>query len=483
MFALPTEIITKVNDHLDILDVWKLRRVSKKWQDTLSSDAVVKPALNRWNTHCPSDSARENPDTSSPNAQARRIGTMRSGAPSKSRTLLTQHRVRPQTVSRQESRVFALKGRRIAYIDETDSLAAGVVVRDLVSNEQKRYTTTARETVCAIALSSKILAFWNFQGILYVQSLTSLNSAKRSQLPSSSYAAFAADEDLCVVVFNSTSGAHGSVFSVALYDHGTREVKGFDLPCALVEGSEEQDQEYVAPTVALLNAKEKVLDLFSSWNRQVDAATSTHNIRVEHRRCSFDGQELHASHYQRDGVVFTQPQPFLRSDLYPTGEKDIFLFRTVTMGVVEPGNTAHKFSFGLCFNSAKAQLEERYFLGKGFPGVFGTSAQAHLNAWRGGVPSDFWLWKGIKISAIGPNLVFKTEMEDVTNLSSSDEERWVAQRNYRLTQAGLSLGGASNEHALYANDSFVVAVAQTPDDEAREIHVLCFDEELPLLGA
>lgn len=477
--VLPLEVVIQVFEYLPILDNWKLQLVCKQWRFILSSDNVVKPALERWDTHNPSDGARSAKALSA-KAKIRDAHAMRLGKSFTSSIFLARHRRREETVRSQTDRSFALKAHRIAYINDDPQGAPGAVVRDLISGKNATYHTTAKESISSIALTSKILAFLNFQGKLYVQNLTNPDAElKALQLPSSSYTAFAADDNFCAVVFQSIISSKHNEYILALYDHNCGQMKELVLPCPRVHGKEEQQCR--SPVVVLLNAQERTIDLFSS--RFLGVAEQTEDVHVEHRRYSFAGKELLSSYYQRQNVTHTQPQTFLLADLHPTGDRGMYIFRTFTMCSIKADNPDHAFEFVLCFNSRKGRLEERYFTGEEIKIRVENEGLAEEQ------PSDFTVWKDINIRAIDTRLYFRTAEEEVQALLTSDESRYTAYENFTTRNRHFlsSSGGplfTSTDHSVFVNDTFVVAVANTPRmrGSERRIHVLCFNEALRCEG-
>ncbi|KAK4495722.1 hypothetical protein PRZ48_012990 [Zasmidium cellare] len=256
---LPLEVVVQTTAHWRFEDIWRYQLVSRQWRFVLASDEVLKQAVARWYTHSPEDSARSS-ESVDPKAKAIQIQAMRTGRPFTRTRIAAPHRVNPRAVTPQASRSFALKGHRIAYTNQLSSGRPYVTVHDLITGTKTHYRTTAREEVCCLALSSSLIAYLNFQGKLYAQNLSDASAEpKEVRLPSSSYAAFAADGHFCAVVFQQQSSS--DQYTLALYDHSRQHLKELLFPCGKLDF---ENLIHGSPDALLLNAREKTIDIFST---------------------------------------------------------------------------------------------------------------------------------------------------------------------------------------------------------------------------
>ncbi|KAF2167921.1 hypothetical protein M409DRAFT_22067 [Zasmidium cellare ATCC 36951] len=479
LHILPIEVVIQITTYLRFEDVWRYQSVSRQWRFILSTDEVLKSAVARWYTHSAEDSARSS-GTTPPRAKAIHIQALRTGLPFTTRIIEAPYKGDRgvDVVTSQVDQSFALKGHRIAYANQPFYDSPYVTVHDLISGEKSHHRTTAREHVCCITLTSTLIAYLNFQGKLYAQSLsdTSLDPTQL-RLPSSSYSAFTADGDFCAIAFE----ASHEQYTVALYDHRQQHLKELVFPCPQLHGRE--DHEVAFPVAMLLNAKEETIDMFCVRMLAVDEAPRLHDVYFEHRRYSFAGDELHASHYHRTAIGPMKRQHHLPcADMHPTGDEGVYLFRASIM-YAHTKDFQHSLPFNivLCFDRRKGQLEERYFTGEILV------PRTVEKGYDPDEPIDFILWKDTHIRAHPGHLEFSTENADVQASLSLDEDRYeTLEANYdprnRRFLLPTSTNSSPRDHNLFINDTFLVLVTEEFFKGTRDIYVYCFDPGLECEG-
>lgn len=201
MAVLPTELIIEILSHLSIFAPWQLQVIGKRWRSLLSSGKILRASIMRWETHRPSDSARDQlqADGRSVNTKVRHTQALRLGCPFSraqfSYELPSQHWPPEQ--------IIALKGSRLAYICAPANEGHAVVVKELTSGEVVTLRGDARETISSLALGSDVIAFATHSGKLYTRDLSEpYRPSQVVRLPSAALLAMHVDERIVGVVLN-----------------------------------------------------------------------------------------------------------------------------------------------------------------------------------------------------------------------------------------------------------------------------------------
>jgi hypothetical protein len=280
-YNLPTELLICIFDFLHPYDVWSKRLICRRWNNVLSSDDFTRTALNRFETHDPTDSALD-PEThaSSSNMLAlRHTLALRNGRPFSYVNYGDQFAFLPN--ARQVARKLQLKGKYIAYLRGNPETGEGnaVVVRDLVTGESTSLCGTAREKIMAIELSTDIIAFFTYVGTVYVASLLNLSDPLRSvRLPSSTIYSAYADRGTLACLLGGASGV-----TVFIHDTETRKSTSFTHPKSACCG----ESEAVHSFAMLVNSHDKVIDIFSLVNSKnelkLDIKVVRYSLTGEHK--------------------------------------------------------------------------------------------------------------------------------------------------------------------------------------------------------
>jgi hypothetical protein len=212
-----------------------LRRTCQRWNSLLSSTQLMRNALSRFTTHHPADSALDTQADANPSLvlELRHILALRLALPftyvsfpGNASSLDLRHlKITP----------IQLKGRFLAQLRRDHSRQwESVVVWDLVSGDSGTFRGQARESLLEFALSTGIIAYVTFTGILYVASLGELTASPTPvRLPSSSVFAMAANGDTVAMLL-----ANGHEPVVMIYNAGTRKSNSFNLEAARTAAQE-----------------------------------------------------------------------------------------------------------------------------------------------------------------------------------------------------------------------------------------------------
>ncbi|KAM0722995.1 hypothetical protein Q7P37_001193 [Cladosporium fusiforme] len=299
---LPVELVIRIFDYLHPFDVWSKRLVNRQWNKTLSSDSVFRAARARMADHDPTDCGLPpTPELDlSPIDEIRHIQSLRLGRPFSS-TLIQEnlafaiHDCRLPT--------FELKGRHIAYLHGTPGQSNTVVVRDLPSGSISQLSGEAREKISGFTLTSEILVFTTFTGVLYVASLNSLPATRRAtRLPSSLVWSLAGDQSVAACLFRGDSDHTIVIHHASSASTTSFCVRGQDLP----QGN--------MPTLVeslLVNAARQTIDLLvlvSERLKDIECRTKIGVIRF-----SFSGNIL-SRHVSPQGEIYYEEDVFWRRD-------------------------------------------------------------------------------------------------------------------------------------------------------------------------
>lgn len=202
---LPVELIIRTFGFLDPYDVWSKRLVSRRWAAALSSEDLMRSAVARLKDHDPADSGLpDNLSISVPPAdELRHTQALRLGRPFSS--LYFEDEIADDEYYSHELPQFQLKGRFFAYLKGKHRESYRVVVRDLISGQTETLFGEAREKITGLTLTSEIVAFATYTGVLYVTDLNGLpNTRKAVRLPSARVRCLAGDKSVlaCILYGN-----------------------------------------------------------------------------------------------------------------------------------------------------------------------------------------------------------------------------------------------------------------------------------------
>jgi hypothetical protein len=516
---LPTELVIHVFDYLHPFDVWSLRRTCQRWNEQLSSTQLMRDALKRYATHHPADSALDttnSTDSSSPSLvlELRHVLALRLARPF-TYVSFPGNIARPSTLhlTRQTMSSLLLNGTKIAYIRAPPQLTESytVVVRDLVSGSVTDVHGEARENAMNIALSTDVVAFVTFSGILYVASLLDLDaSPSRVRLPSSGTAVVAAWGG--TVVCHLAPSPH-----MIIHQHAIRRSRSFSLEPAKTAW-EHADPRIKQHVFAMsVNEGRETVDVVA-----VVSADKFHNIgvarthlRVVVSRFTFEGEYI-------TQVTWEQPipglcgEPFFLAPLQATGERGVSSIelcyhfdqstpeiRNKRRGRVPDDTNMPVACLALLYDEVEMSL-------KAVDITMATYSEFHDNL----VPK-LWLWKdrlyrsGLQAGHLanfsasshsriphgqaydGPHSLkrmddlfsnFKIDDDEDDDNNNDDDSPFLESRLWHQRVQKRSKMGLGCCHDLLAmNDSFIVTVRS--DKKAGDIQVACVDERVKLHGA
>lgn len=372
---------------------------------------------------------------------------------------------------------FALKGKYMAYLQGAPRGDKTVVVHDLMSDTVYRLCAEARENIMGIVLTSDVLAFATFTGVLYVASLTALPIVRKAtRLPSSLVRSLAGDEKVVACLTHGTKEN-----TIIMHDASRARTTSFafrhqDLP---------QGQVPTAPECVIVNAARETIDLLNLVTDLIKDPRVYHRSRMGVTRFSFSGDIL-SQHVCTQGRIENFPdQPGDRNSLgviagtcfyklRPAGRKGLYSF------VASHNTTLHQVQYDcitLCFTIVNDQttllnpfdtLEDDSFTE--------TTKRA--------------IWKDLQFETtifrpgyVYPSMGLILAQPCNAGIDKSSLRTFSQPKTYvkwSLPKETLERVQITDEDTfLEINDSFVVLVIPQNDT----IQILCFDESICLHGA
>lgn len=376
-----------------------------------------------------------------------------------------------KTRSRLDS--FVLKGKYIAYLQGAPRGDKTVVVHNLMRDSVYRLCGEARENIMGIVLTSDVLAFATFTGVLYVASLTGLPVVRKAtRLPSSLVRSLAGDEKVIACLTHGTKEN-----TIIMHDASRARTTSFafrnqDVP---------QGQVPTAPECVIVNAARETIDLLNLVTDLIKDQRDFHRSRMGVTRFSFSGDIL-SQHVCTQGQIESFPdQPVLGGiadtcfyKVRPAGRKGLYSF------VASHNGVTHQVQYD-CITSCFTILNDQTT----YLNPFETLEDASFTE-----TTKQAIWKdlqfettifrpGYAYSSMGLILAqpCNAGIDESSFPTLSQPKTYV---KWSLPKETLKRVQISDEDTfLEINDSFVVLVVPQNDT----IQVLCFDESICLHGA
>ena len=359
--ALPFELILHVFEYLPLLDAWRLQCVCKPWHKALSSEEFQRAVISRWNTHDPSDSGSTLSAIAddSTRTKFRHMQAWKLGRPYTTTLLedlgsgITGH----ATFLFQPTLI--LKGSKIAYILRKSGDGDAVVVHDLVTGVSRSFRGEARERIRCMILTTTLVAFVTFQGILYVNELSnSLGKTSRIQLPSARVSAVGGHLGTIALVTNATGFENAYKLEVIIYDATTQQLR--NLPVQAECGAREEP----LPTLrscSVLVEHNKAVDAFclrEPTGCGPDQVNGSRWFQLLHMRISINGELLATSswhHPLSESRVSHAPHGMMLPQ--PTGYQDHYRIQVAAVSALSnTGGLTSLPTFAVRFNTKYAKF-------------------------------------------------------------------------------------------------------------------------------
>lgn len=295
----------------------------------LSSEDVLRSAVNRWQTHDPCDTGRslDSTEGESIHTEVRHIQAIKCGRPFALATI-DDTRTRPQGPRPNIPKgKMDLNGNRIAYLSSHQGQGDAVIIRDLVSGKTARLCGDARERIMFITLTSKLLAFVTFEGYLYYArfSESRLGTTHRVRLPSSHIRACSGDGDFIALAIGYYCNQGSSyIAEMLLFNAQSARLESCDV-------SEELDDlvqisNRMRSCSILVNSDKGIVDIFYFYygvdRPTVHSQNSPYKfLRVVHFRVSFNRVIIDTDEWEERIKSETLPgrHIFTMSDALRTG--------------------------------------------------------------------------------------------------------------------------------------------------------------------
>ena len=497
--------------YLHPFDVWSLRRTCRRWNEQLSSAQLMRDSVNRFATEHPSDSALDK-DANTPQSLAlglRHVLALRLARPftyvSLPDTLGTLHSTK---LSRQEklSR-FRLKGKHIAYFQDKS-----VFFRDLISGQTALLCGEAREVIMDVTLSTELVAFTTYAGILYVARLKDLTAPPSPvRLPSSNLSLITAEGGIIGCIFT------GSELLVIIYNAASRKSTSFNLRAVQDLERQTNPGTHLRVCAMSINEDRETIDIAAVVSPTGREMNEDIKLRVVVLRFSFAGEYImqvaweqqmpglgrycerlgpfkatgeKGIHSMRLNCYYSQYQPY---QPYQPGMFDVREANTVASA---PRKISHA-ELTLLFDDVEFSLKsvDPKILALAYyptPGpvraplywkdrLYGTGSHTgpmadFLAASRSGTPHG--------PSYDGPNTLQRLDGAPISDVDEgrlesemNDEAPYVVSRFWPRSVQNQPTGGKGGRHEAAMNESFIVIVS------TDLIEVACFDERIKMHGA
>lgn len=172
---LPPELYQHIFQHLPLYQIFKCRRVSRRWQEILSSDRVTKQGLGQW---CPADHASSDVPLTE---VARRVDAYQQGKPF---SMMIFKDIKYNSQEKYTTHV-SYADAILAWIGCEDSRS--VEILDIRSEHRKHLFTPNRDELFQIANSSTIAAVLSKSAKCYIWRLDDGTLLRTVQFDSASF--------------------------------------------------------------------------------------------------------------------------------------------------------------------------------------------------------------------------------------------------------------------------------------------------------
>lgn len=270
----------------------------------------MRVAVNRFQTQDPEDSAFDT-NTNAPSSLALSL-----------RLVLSQRRARPITYVSFDAKFavhpelrtaipqFQLKGRHFAYLPGNHEArkSTKILVRDLTTGSITPISGQAREKIMGLVLTTDIVAFATFTGMLYTVSLSDMvASLQVTRLPSSSIVTIDADRGYVVCVLKTINE-----MTAVIYDATSRRSSSFALETS------HNDEPDVSVRTVLIDSRAGTIDVVS-----VGEPGPTSTLRVGVSRYTLLGERTAHTVWERRIFVVERMSVHL-GPAHPTGERGLY---------------------------------------------------------------------------------------------------------------------------------------------------------------
>lgn len=364
---------------------------------------------------------------------------------------------------------FQLKGRFFAYLKGKYRESYRVVVRDLISGQTETLVGEAREKITALTLTSEIIAFATYTGVIYVSDLNDLpNTRKAMRLPSARVRCLAGDKSVfaCILYGNDEH-------TIVIHDAALKRTRSV----AFTSSNLPQGDQLAVPDCLIVDSAHESVHVLFLVNSRVDGVPSHCCAKLGTQRLGFDGSV-------REQQVGKEDQIWESPWLHRNWNRKTELFNRPFLGKVRPAG--RKGVFQVCGGPA-------YYL-------YDTSTMAFTQVefselcekpdleTRLGRPS---VWKGHVYqvsSAVYPKLTLMLpQPRKISRVSAPVVNDHVCGSYAVWSPSALAIDreGFSGHlieggvNYVGVNDSFAVICLPFVD----LVQVLCFDERIPMHGS
>lgn len=274
---LPAEILPLIFQHLPLEAAWTSQLVCTRWRAALSDPAFLMARLNRDGWH-------DERQTSQPTADmvrgvCRHRQAFRNGQPfTHWKVAYASDATGAAAIERQAMRL-ALHDQQLAWISRDDGRSR-VVLRDLSTGVEKQFFGEARENIMYLALTSCLLAYVSFDGILYIVDLTTPEGKPQIfRLPSINITTIAGDGKVVGLLLSS-----GKAYTLAFIDFAEHIKTLRSVTLDIVETFRGPEGPSLQPYAMIVDGAQLFFDVFLMTAASAIEADSKTCLRLGHMR-------------------------------------------------------------------------------------------------------------------------------------------------------------------------------------------------------
>jgi hypothetical protein len=458
----------------------------------------MRNALSRFATQHPADSALDTQAGANPSLvlELRHILALRLALPftyvSFPGDASPEDYIRPRRMP-----FIQLKGRYIAQLTQGES----VMVRDLVSGASATFRGQAREKIMGLALSTEIIAFVTYTGILYVASLGDLiASPSPVRLPSSLAFTMAANGNTVAVLLG-----HPNIPSVVVYHAETRRSISFTLEASRIAKRTKGPSSYLEVCTMAVNGERGIIDFAALSFPFNGSEEKTSGLRVLVYRFSLAGEYVrHTAWWPRlHNLPGTLGGDSSLGPLQATGERGLFSMELAYRYDDPPSVTPVSAKLTLLYDEDDMSLKAVDWMESRSQPHYTDSYHTRPVLWKdrlyratpqeGLVPAfhvNFRSETGYDELDVGPHALrrLKDQTTDppAPDILANYSTRDVSPRLWPLgVRMRPEMGDEGLCDFLLMNDSFAVTASAGPTGSGYpvDIKIACLDERVKLHGA
>ena len=363
-------------------------------------------------------------------------------------------------------RKLDLKGDKIVYVSSKPGQGDTVIMHNLTNGVATTFRGVARERVMSTILTTSLVAFVSFAGLLYVAASSEPDKRPlQVQLPSSRIRGMGGHSHTVALVVGGDRHDSASVSEVLLYNSQTQRLRSFEVEaeCKALE----QNATKLNSCSILVDTINETVDVFSLVLDLggIPGRTVNTSLKVTNLRVHFDGTTTSAGSWH-DHIPFNtsvHPNFFNMMPASPTGVQNVFRIQVCELPFM--GALPFRPKFSVLFDCERAQFVEDNFRSSPEPvPTSGMSNSAIAGSYE--LKPLNVVWKGITVRPF-------TCMDPLNHINGTEYHGVLR-----------SLSESWLEYINLINDTFMVSLEVSMEFTQRSrIRIFCFDEHVHMAEA